>query len=1021
MLSAEHKELLQIPDNVLKKIFPSSGACVRDFLAHKLPGERTSSFFIHPDTLDFDPICLQTPPVSVIRALANAIADSKVPSGTCSIACPHLPGNRNTYPLYLLSFWAELLSLRTIRQSWLSTETLEKIQVLPWDSRLRGFTNRNTLADLSSYCNRSWLHAPHIDQMLELLEAEGLNLEDNGIRVLPCDHAERIMDLYGNKTESYLFDPQYLDLRNLGAEFATGGHKKLCTIANIHNDHWVALVINFVAETVHYGDSFGEGFNASLRGAYDWWIEQHTDKKFTWVRMPITPQTDGHSCGILALNSLAHYLDANRFPLLNMAEVANERLRVLSKTIDQHNSIRFNNVSKGFTFSFSYDLAENVVEIIKPTTQLQTESRETNPPSSTTKAPHVFKSGDTGPLESPPLTSSLSRTEPPSPRPSTPPASAPDLSFYSPMKGKVKRGPTDRAVSSPPPSPVKKRPAVDKEKRVAASTRGLREIAGGQEPTGLLKYMKKETAEQREARVQKEQELREEHAEKRGEEEFQKARDVVVRADEKRVGAAAGIRNSDFTLKKRLKVYPNLMDTGVTLNMPELTRPAPAIEKAFKEKHRTHNSGRKPTAKSKPKVKHNWKNPAYFAQIDLAARITSDCNGLSVTRIVNYLQVHDYKTFHSLAISTLQYWVETKDGVRRWKEDLLEDVKTKGYRPGHCKGGRRGILVNSVSFSSSSLLYKVKAAHPDVLVHIVEALASLRKSGAPLSLISVRAIIVAKIYKFAPEIFERKFADGSTFRVSDSFCRSFLHTTMQWSERTRTNASQKKPKDWEDKCEQSELRRAYTIKREDIPPELIVNTDQTGIVFNPGGKFTWAPRGSTQVTIIGQDEKRAFTAELFSLVLQAFSLCVVREWNLSYESLTSPAIRARLRKEREDNTTSLPPEDEMPRIELGEDDGIDDSDISPKTLIADILGKKPRKSCRVVEKNQGRLSSAADAENADDIEGDFEVGSSSKDAEEVGEKAETSGRSKRNRKPNTLYTGWRRHFDEDDSEDEGEA
>ncbi|KAF7324415.1 hypothetical protein MVEN_02644000 [Mycena venus] len=725
--------------------------------------------------------------------------------------------------------------------------------------------------------------------MLELLEAEGLNLEDNGIRVLPCDHAERIMDFYGNKTESYLFDPQYLDLRNLGAEFATGGHKKLCTIANIHKDHWVALVVDFVAETVHYGDSFGEGFNASLRGAYDWWIEQHTDKKFTWVRMPITPQTDGHSCGILALNSLAHYLDANRFPLLNMAEVANERLRVLSKTIDQHNSIRFNNVSKGFTFSFSYDLAENVVEIIKPTTQLQTESRETNPPSSTTKAPHVFK------------------TEPPSPRPSTPPASAPDLSFYSPMKGKVKRGPTDRAVSSPPPSPVKKRPAVDKEKRVAASTRGLREIAGGQEPTGLLKYMKKETAEQREARVQKEQELREEHAEKRGEEEFQKARDVVVRADEKRVGAAvrkrkqrahiyeaeveAGIRNSDFTLKKRLKVYPNLMDTGVTLNMPELTRPAPAIEKAFKEKHRTHNSGRKPTAKSKPKVKHNWKNPAYFAQIDLAARITSDCNGLSVTRIVNYLQVHDYKTFHSLAISTLQYWVETKDGVRRWKEDLLEDVKTKGYRPGHCKGGRRGIL----------------AAHPDVLVHIVEALASLRKSGAPLSLIS------------------------------------------------------------------------------------------------------------------------------------AFSLCVVREWNLSYESLTSPAIRARLRKEREDNTLfwnelqtkrgtdyapaedEPAPEDEMPRIELGEDDGIDDSDISPKTLIADILGKKPRKSCRVVEKNQGRLSSAADAENVDDIEGDFEVGSSSKDAEEVGEKAETSGRSKRNRKPNTLYTGWRRHFDEDDSEDEGEA
>jgi hypothetical protein len=108
----------------------------------------------------------------------------------------------------------------------------------------------------------------------------------------------------------------------------------------------------------------------------------------------------------------------------------------------------------------------------------------------------------------------------------------------------------------------------------------------------------------------------------------------------------------------------------------------------------------------------------------------------------------------------------------------------------------------------------------------------------------------------------------------------------------------------------------------------------------------------------------------------------------------------------------------MPPVELGEDDGVDDSDISPKTLIADILGKKPRKSRRVVENAQGGLSSAADAESTDDIEGDAEVGDN---VEEVSEKAETSGRSKRIRKPNALYAGWRRHFDEDGSEDEGEA
>jgi hypothetical protein len=86
--------------------------------------------------------------------------------------------------------------------------------------------------------------------------------------------------------------------------------------------------------------------------------------------------------------------------------------------------------------------------------------------------------------------------------------------------------------------------------------------------------------------------------------------------------------------------------------------------------------------------------------------------------------------------------------------------------------------------------------------------------------------------------------------------------TMEWSERKATKAVQHTPKNWEDVCERAALRRAYIIKTEDIPPELIVNSDQTGVVYNPGAKLTWAPRGSPQVAVIGADEKRAFTALL---------------------------------------------------------------------------------------------------------------------------------------------------------------
>ena len=117
------------------------------------------------------------------------------------------------------------------------------------------------------------------------------------------------------------------------------------------------------------------------------------------------------------------------------------------------------------------------------------------------------------------------------------------------------------------------------------------------------------------------------------------------------------------------------------------------------------------------------------------------------------------------------------------------------------------------------------------------------------------AVIISK----APELLEKKFADGSTFRASDSFVRKWLHEEMHWSKRKGTQAAQHLPENWEDICERSFLRDAYIIKEEDIPATLFVNSDQTQAVFAPGDKVTYAATGSKQVQVQGEDEKRAFT------------------------------------------------------------------------------------------------------------------------------------------------------------------
>ncbi|KAE9395334.1 hypothetical protein BT96DRAFT_958536 [Gymnopus androsaceus JB14] len=96
--------------------------------------------------------------------------------------------------------------------------------------------------------------------------------------------------------------------------------------------------------------------------------------------------------------------------------------------------------------------------------------------------------------------------------------------------------------------------------------------------------------------------------------------------------------------------------------------------------------------------------------------------------------------------------------------------------------------------------------------------------------------------------------------------RSFKHPIP-------TQAARKRPNDWEDQCERSEFRKAYVIKEEDIPAELWVNSDQTQIVYAPGDKMTWAPTGAKQVSLVGADEKRAFTLMLlpFQAVYQGLT------------------------------------------------------------------------------------------------------------------------------------------------------
>ncbi|KAF9519263.1 hypothetical protein BS47DRAFT_1288615, partial [Hydnum rufescens UP504] len=100
---------------------------------------------------------------------------------------------------------------------------------------------------------------------------------------------------------------------------------------------------------------------------------------------------------------------------------------------------------------------------------------------------------------------------------------------------------------------------------------------------------------------------------------------------------------------------------------------------------------------------------------------------------------------------------------------------------------------------------------------------------------------------------------GGKFKCSDAYVCRFLHTHLCWSMHTLTQAAHKLPDDWEKQCEDQFMCLSHYIKMFNVPAELIINADQTGVCLIPAGNKTWALTGVKQVTTMAKEEKCQFT------------------------------------------------------------------------------------------------------------------------------------------------------------------
>ena len=277
--------------------------------------------------------------------------------------CQHAPSaSRQNLPVWVIPYWAEVLELRsTFRKAWLRAEEFirlrkkvwkktvggestdeimqqgyDMLSCLQWFGNIRGFDHEEPLSMVATYASRMWLSTMHENQILDLLRRDVLF---QGLKAEIANMAffETLRKAYNCRdTGEYDESRFFAWIRGIGKALVAGEWDRLGTMVHIGGDHWVAIALDFEQSLVWYGDSFGRKPVEEVTSVLDWWTFHHTGCKFAYRNMKISTQTDGFSCGLLGSNALAHFYLPETHPLIDVATVDTERVRILLKVGQRH-------------------------------------------------------------------------------------------------------------------------------------------------------------------------------------------------------------------------------------------------------------------------------------------------------------------------------------------------------------------------------------------------------------------------------------------------------------------------------------------------------------------------------------------------------------------------------------------------------------------------------------------------------------------------------------------------------------
>jgi len=350
--------MLDIPPNIRAIILPSKETGILDLIQYPIPPPNGPDLNAASDTTLFSIIAslMQTPEqVSFVRGLPMPPRKTlvflesriqKAPSANPPWTSLSYPFHANVLrlPFWVVTYWKEVYELLSDKElwshaaSWAKTQqkylphgVMDTLRHLSWQCVLPH--SKAEVRGATALLSSQFISTDIIDELTGRLSVQLKNDGQEGLLRFPKTYLVLLGKAYqaalSNDRSKYK-TPNCLEQAGtliregkvakiylvLGVLTANRPHCEATDLmeAEKQGNHFMAIVIDIKEKTLLVGDSLGFWVPQEFISMVEWWIHLYHDDlpsgSFNGLRiekLPCTTQSDGFSCGILAVNSLEHY------------------------------------------------------------------------------------------------------------------------------------------------------------------------------------------------------------------------------------------------------------------------------------------------------------------------------------------------------------------------------------------------------------------------------------------------------------------------------------------------------------------------------------------------------------------------------------------------------------------------------------------------------------------------------------------------------------------------------------------